>query len=90
MGGVKGEYFCMLYEARRHMPSEPGCLLSQGSWADRLGLAPSSPQKHPLSPPNQHLSNGLGNCFGCAWTALCVRVCWRRVCMAAAVGVVTQ
>lgn len=34
----------MLYEARRHMPSEPGCLLSQGSWVDRLGLAPSSPQ----------------------------------------------
>lgn len=83
-GGEEREYFCMLYEARRHMPSELGCLLSQGSLFDRPVLAPSKPPKlHPFF-PNQHpppplgllgSSNGLGNCFGRAWTALCSCVC---------------
>lgn len=47
-GGEGREYFCMLYEARRHMPFELGCLLSQGSWVDRLVFAP--PPSSPLLP----------------------------------------
>lgn len=55
------EYFCMLYEARRHMPSEPGCLLSQGSWFDRPVLAPAAPPPaRPTSvPPSTPLTNAL-------------------------------
>lgn len=65
MGGEEREYFCMLYEARRHMPFELGCLLSQSSWVDRLVFAsarPPTPKATPFS-PNQHSSNGLGNCL---------------------------
>lgn len=47
-GGEGREYFCMLYEARRHMPFELGCLLSQGSWVDRLVFAPPYTKSYPL------------------------------------------
>lgn len=49
--GEDGEYFCMLYEARRHMPSELGCLLSQSSWFDRPVLAPPYTPKAKATPP---------------------------------------
>lgn len=59
-GGEGREYFCMLYEARRHMPSEPRCLLSQGSWFDRPLLAPYvPPERPPLPLTNTLLPLGL-------------------------------
>lgn len=74
-GGEGREYFCMLYEARRHMPFELGCLLSQSSWVDRLVFGPPpTPKATPFS-PNQHSSNGLGNCLavhGLSGACVCV------------------
>lgn len=88
-GGEGREYFCMLYEARRHMPSELGCLLSQGSWFDRPVLAPSThtpPAAPPSSPTNTLLPLGLPRLRQWAWQLLwlcmdcapfiCVRVYW--------------
>lgn len=85
-GGEDGEYFCMLYEARRHMPSELGCLLSQGSWFDRPVLAPTAPPKLPPSPltntllplalprMQQWVRQLLWLCMNCT-LCICVFVC---------------
>lgn len=79
-GGKGREYFCMLYEARRHMPSELGCLLSQGSWVDRPVLAPSLPPK--LPPLHQTNTPVMGQAIALVVHGLsCVFVSVLEVCM---------
>lgn len=76
------EYFCMLYEARRHMPSELGCLLSQGSQFDRPELAPSKdtpliPNSHP---PSYAPTTGLAITlvvYGLSSVQFCMGVYWK-------------
>lgn len=76
------EYFCMLYEARRHMPSELGCLLSQGSQFDRPELAPSKdtpliPNSHP---PSYAPTTGLAIIlvvYGLSPAQFCMGVYWK-------------